>query len=1527
MKQAGWILGIIVLGCSAFRANADSIPRGVFVAIVDAAGEPAGGVRLEWVAARGTMAESRPVGPATWFVKLTGGDKHEVRLTRPDATSALVRLALPDSAETGLLLQFLDSGVRVEWGTVDAVREYAASHSAGPPQRFESNSAVVTGGKRIDSSAGVGQANVGDDCDPLATVYFNGTYDTTDPDLFALSAERRTNGTLTRWVVDDVLLEGDSTIRGVHWWGNEATQFNWSGGADYIVLDSTGGQGSPGAVVASGFGVSATRFNTMDGPLFGDPIWFYSITGLDLPLTPGTWWFGVRTVQNFPFGGQGWWVTATGPITGSEAFIDYGPNAPAWEPASSFFGRSFDVAFCLSGEVGPFPFGSCCDNATGVCEDCAQGGCGAGSLFFPNRSCASLDPPCGEFTGACCDLETGLCEEVTPAECSAAGGLYGGDRTTCATPNICPCTVVCPAGADVEAEPVCGGNYVDSTNPGCDTIDAPQFTPLACGQTICGTSGTFVGELPCVVDDDCPTDQTCSGDTCSGGPFALRDTDWYEVEVDAEMSLRLLLSAEFQSAVFLIDGRGGCDGAETIAFVREATCEELTLSRCLAPGTYYVVVAPDRFTGVACGSDYMLSAECGACAVGACCFPDGSCQPDQPRSACEVAGGRYAGDNSSCTSAACAPTPPNDECPQANSIAFDTLFFGNNFLARDDDFPACGTSAPDAGVWFRVTGTGSRLTVSTCHPETNFDTKLQVFCDCSGLGCIGGVDDPSDAPAECILNGLNRKARLSFCSIAGQEYFIHLGGVFDDRGTYGLTVSEEGPCGDATPCSGACCVLGACAATEGAADCLSREGQWYQGETCPDFSCAPARAESCADATIIDSGSFQLTTDLATAEANGPAGPCAVPGANAMQNDAWFRYTASEDCLLMARAESVADGDVLLALYEGSDCGSIVPAGPTTCEEPRTSAAEQIVLHGGESAWIQMGDAGLIRGGGLTTLTVEGVPLAAVGACCHADGTCDLLQAEACAAGGGAFHSAVSSCDEASCPTPSPNDECEEAIDVGPLPASHRVSNKNATGADVWFAVRGNGRTLVAETCGAGSGVADTFLEVYCDRCEAPSLIAGDDDSCAPHAALKWCSAPGVTYLVRVGGIDATRDRGEIQLGVREEANCADAVACPRTYCISRAVSAGGAGTSAVVLDRSTLSVDSACAPYTRHATESAISLTPGRRARIAVRVGGCGTDRIESAAVAAYIDFNRDLDFDDPGERVLLGDPRGSRGEREISGVFEVPWSAVPGLSRLRVVAETGAGSPPSPCGSYPAGETEDFDLTILPATNLSAGPWDDLDDDGLPNFCDNCPDTLNSEQEDSDADGFGNACDECPGFDDGADQDADGVPDGCDVCEGGDDALDADGDTVPDGCDNCPSVANVNQDDRDADGVGDVCDNCPGVSNPAQGDSDDDGFGNVCDTCNGFDDSLDADGDGVADGCDQCPGADDHAPGNLDDDDGDGVVNCADLCPGIDDGAFAPQCLTEIPAVSTWGMIALLLLVLSSAKILFHSPADGRR
>ncbi|MHC4991354.1 MAG: hypothetical protein ACYTGC_10265, partial [Planctomycetota bacterium] len=79
------------------------------------------------------------------------------------------------------------------------------------------------------------------------------------------------------------------------------------------------------------------------------------------------------------------------------------------------------------------------------------------------------------------------------------------------------------------------------------------------------------------------------------------------------------------------------------------------------------------------------------------------------------------------------------------------------------------------------------------------------FCgSCDPLLCIDGNDDQSgefDPACDTTGIGSNRGSTVSWCSIAGQEYLVYVGGFGTASGMFELIVSDDGvPCAGPVPC-------------------------------------------------------------------------------------------------------------------------------------------------------------------------------------------------------------------------------------------------------------------------------------------------------------------------------------------------------------------------------------------------------------------------------------------------------------------------------------------------------------------------------------------------------------------------------------------------------------------------------------------------------------------------------------------------------------------------------------------------------
>ena len=177
-----------------------------------------------------------------------------------------------------------------------------------------------------------------------------------------------------------------------------------------------------------------------------------------------------------------------------------------------------------------------------------------------------------------------------------------------------------------------------------------------------------------------------------------------------------------------------------------------------------------------------------------------------------------------------------------------------------------------------------------------------------------------------------------------------------------------------------------------------------------------------------------------------------------------------------------------------------------------------------------------------------------------------------------------------------------------------------------------------------------------------------------------------------------------------------------------------------------------------------------------------------------------------------------------------------------------------------------------------------DDLDNDGVLNTNDDCPnDSGTSTQDltgcpDDDGDGYSNSGDAFPSdASENSDTDSDGVGDNADAFPSdSSENSDSDGDGVGDNSDAFPSNT-FEQFDSDGDGIGDNSDSFPNDASETT-DSDGDGVGDNSDAfpMNGFE-IYDSDGDGVGDNTDDFP----NDASESVDTDGDGVGDNSDAYP----------------------------------------------
>ena len=293
---------------------------------------------------------------------------------------------------------------------------------------------------------------------------------------------------------------------------------------------------------------------------------------------------------------------------------------------------------------------------------------------------------CGGTSIACIDATFGggiEAQEITGLTIGQTYfiGVYDWYFTAPATTtfDICvydappPC-VVCPSLTANQEGEICGGD----ANGGCN-MAIPAYEPIACGDTVCGTSFAENG---------------------------TRDTDWYEFTLAAPANVTFTVNSGFTRLVGFVDAALGCAAPQFFAFANGTTpCDTTSVSANLVAGTYWAFVAADVFAGYPCGgsnSNYTAILTCGTSV----------------------------------------PPPANDSCENASVVNCGDVVTGSTIYATSDgNVLFCGTTPEAPGVWYVFAGDGSVVTASLCN-ATTYDSKINVYSgSCAAFTCVGGNDD------------------------------------------------------------------------------------------------------------------------------------------------------------------------------------------------------------------------------------------------------------------------------------------------------------------------------------------------------------------------------------------------------------------------------------------------------------------------------------------------------------------------------------------------------------------------------------------------------------------------------------------------------------------------------------------------------------------------------------------------------------------------------------------------------------------
>jgi len=159
-------------------------------------------------------------------------------------------------------------------------------------------------------------------------------------------------------------------------------------------------------------------------------------------------------------------------------------------------------------------------------------------------------------------------------------------------------------------------------------------------------------------------------------------------------------------------------------------------------------------------------------------------------------------------------------------------------------------------------------------------------------------------------------------------------------------------------------------------------------------------------------------------------------------------------------------------------------------------------------------------------------------------------------------------------------------------------------------------------------------------------------------------------------------------------------------YCTSASTGATGTYISNVTVGGINNTSSTGCKTYSDFTASTAASLPIGQSVPISISFISCGATT--GTNIAVYIDFNNNGVFTDAGElalqsTVVLNSPASGSTAATFTGNITAPATVTAGsASRMRIVArDNGTLITPLSCGTYTAGETQDYRVVFTAPSN----------------------------------------------------------------------------------------------------------------------------------------------------------------------------------------------------------------------------------
>ena len=447
--------------------------------------------------------------------------------------------------------------------------------------------------------------------------------------------------------------------------------------------------------------------------------------------------------------------------------------------------------------------GTCCNSVCAVDPVCCTIGWDSTCVFMADFYCVAAPPvQCGlpgqggctalHSTPGCEDAE--CCNVVCGVDPSCCTGAWDQFCVNWAVQYCGGCALTCPADATTEPE-TCGTR----NNDPCESADQTA-TPMTV------TGGGACGQL--------------NGSIVKG--VWNGDRDIYSITIpdadgDGLARATLHLASTIPTFAVLVPASCPVNIPAALIKVNAPNCVDVTAAACIAPGNYWILVAPGTFPTVGASANilcdsiprYNMRVEVSQLGCSPVCSSNaGPCFEVHASPGCNDA---------TCCSATCvidpfccsstwdfdcarqaavtcgAPIPANDTCAGALPISIgETIEFSTMRAAVEaPGIPVTCESGTGINIgpdlWYSYNGERSgNVVVNTCGAAT--DLRIVVYGGTCAVPTVVGCGSSS------VVCSPNTGARVQFASVCGNTYLIRVGGETSQiAGPGRISLTAPGP--------------------------------------------------------------------------------------------------------------------------------------------------------------------------------------------------------------------------------------------------------------------------------------------------------------------------------------------------------------------------------------------------------------------------------------------------------------------------------------------------------------------------------------------------------------------------------------------------------------------------------------------------------------------------------------------------------------------------------------------------------------